>query len=138
MLTQAHFLSKTTRKIQIIVTTHPRPHAQRRVQPSPRAYPHGAVANSHPPPESNRPHEIRDLMRATMTNPGIPLSQSTHLSCTAGDDVVTKNFVVYSLLAPRTRHDRENNKRIPNLYNHRTTEVSPCPAPLRQTRRKIV
>ena len=138
MLTQTHFLSKTTRKIQIIVTTHPRPHAQHRVQPTPRAYPHGAVANSHPPPESNRPHEIRDLMRATMTNQGIPLSQSTHLSCTAGDDVVTKNFVVYSLLAPRTRHDRENNKRIPNLYNHRTTEVSPCPASLRQTRRKIV
>ena len=73
-----------------------------------------------------------------MTNPEIPLSQSTHLSCTAGDDVVIKNFVVYSLLAPRTRHDRENNKRIPNLYSHRTTEVSPCPAPLRQTRRKIV
>jgi len=32
-----------------------------------------------------------------MTNQGIPLSQSTHLSCTAGDDVVTMDFVVYSL-----------------------------------------
>lgn len=48
-----------------------------------------------------------------MTDPRIPLSQSTHLSCTAGDDVVTMDFVVYSLVAPRTRHDRENNKRIP-------------------------
>ena len=138
MLTQDHILSKTVRKIQIIVTTLPRPHAQRRVLLPPRAYPHGAVVSSHTPPESNRPHEIRDLMRATMTDPRIPLSQSTHLSCTAGDDVVTMDFVVYSLVAPRTRHDRENNKRIPNLYNHRTTEVSPCPAPLRQTRRKIV